>query len=129
MTDKRIVFTTAGDRKEAEDIAWGLVERKLAACVNIVQVESVYRWKGEIEKHPEHLLIIKTTASACGRVRAALAELHSYEIPECIELPIEAGSEKYLDWVGQLGEEGMRMLLDLLWGGSSGLIVALLVPG
>ena len=101
MTDKRIVFTTAGDRKEAEDIAWGLVERKLAACVNIVQVESVYRWKGEIEKHPEHLLIIKTTASACGRVRAALAELHSYEIPECIELPIEAGSEKYLAWLGQ----------------------------
>src|SRR5947207_3201180 len=101
MTDKRIVFTSTGDRKEAEDIAWGLVERKLAACVNIVQVESVYRWKGEIEKHPEHLLIIKTTAKAGERIRAALAELHSYEIPECIELPIEAGSEKYLDWLSQ----------------------------
>src|SRR5207237_8218486 len=100
-TYKRSVVTTAGDRKAAEDIAWGLVERKLAACVNIVQVESVYRWKAEIEKHPEHLLIIKTTASACGRVRAALAELHSYELPECIELPIEASCGQYLEWLGQ----------------------------
>ena len=101
MTDKRVVFTAAGDRKEAEDIAWSLVERKLAGCVNIVQVESVYRWKGEIEKHPEHLLIIKTTAAGAGRLRAALAEMHSYELPECLELPVDAGSEKYLDWLGQ----------------------------
>jgi periplasmic divalent cation tolerance protein len=99
MTDKLIVLTTAGDKKEAEDIAWALLERKLAACVNIITLESVYRWKGEIEKNPEYQLVIKTTAAAYERVRDAIKELNSYQIPECIQLPILAGSEAYLHWI------------------------------
>src|SRR5579864_2541933 len=100
MTDKKIVLTTAGNKEEAQEIAWALVERKLAACVNIVsQVESIYRWKKEIESNPEYLLIIKTTAAAFERVRDTIKELSSYEQPECIQLAIDGGSEAYLKWI------------------------------
>jgi periplasmic divalent cation tolerance protein len=102
MTDKRIVLSTAGSQEEAQKIAQALVERRLAACVNIVgPIHSVYRWKGAVESAPEHLLIIKTTAAAFPQVRAALRELHSYELPECVMLNIEAGSEDYLKWIGE----------------------------
>jgi periplasmic divalent cation tolerance protein len=100
MTDKRLVFTTCGSAEEAQRIAHELVERRLAACVNIVsQIESVYRWQGETEATTEWLLLIKTTAAAFERVRDALRELHSYEVPECIEVRIEDGSAAYLDWI------------------------------
>ena len=100
MTDKKIVLTTAGTREEAGRIARALVERRLAACVNVVAVESVYRWKEAVESAEEWLLVIKTTAAAFDEVEAAIQELHSYELPECIALPIEAGSEEYLEWIG-----------------------------
>ena len=100
MTDKRIVLTTAGSKKEAQKLARALVERQLAACVNVVgPIASVYRWKEKVESAAEFLLVIKTTAAAAARVEAALKELHSYELPECVVLPIEGGSEKYLDWI------------------------------
>src|SRR5580700_11739790 len=102
MTDKRLVLTTCGSLDEARSIAQALVERQLAACVNIVpQVESVYRWQGEVETATEFLLIIKTTAAAFVRVGEALGGLHSYELPECIEIPIEDGSAAYLEWIGE----------------------------
>ena len=62
-------------------------------------IQSVYRWKGVVESAPEYLLIIKTTAAAFPRVRDAIRELHSYELPECVMLSIEAGSEDYLKWI------------------------------
>lgn len=99
-SDKKLVFTTAATKEEAEEIALALVERKLAACVNIVAIHSVYRWKDEVESSPEHLLIIKTTAAAFDRVRAAINELSSYDLPECIQLSIDAGSQAYLQWIG-----------------------------
>ncbi|HTC94106.1 MAG TPA: divalent-cation tolerance protein CutA [Terriglobales bacterium] len=98
-TGKKIILTTSGTKEEAEDIAWVLVERKLAACVNIVALTSIFRWKDEIESSPEFLLIIKTTAAAFERVREVIKELNSYELPECIQLSIEAGSETYLKWI------------------------------
>jgi len=101
MTDKRIVLSTAASEEEARKIAQALVERCLAACVNIVgPIHSVYRWRGAVESAPEHLLIIKTTSAAFPRVRDAVRELHSYELPECIMLAIEDGSEEYLKWIG-----------------------------
>ncbi len=101
MTDKKIVLTTTGTKEEAHKIARGLVERQLAACVNIVpQVESVYRWEGEIEQAEEWLLVIKTTAAAFVRVREAIKELHSYDLPECVCLAVEDGSAEYLAWMG-----------------------------
>ncbi len=102
MTDKRIVLSTAGSEEEARRIARALVERRLAACVNIVgPIHSVYRWKGAVESAPEHLLIIKTTVAAFPRVRDAIRELHSYELPECVMLSIEAGSDDYLNWIAE----------------------------
>jgi periplasmic divalent cation tolerance protein len=100
MTAKRVVLTTAGSREEARKIAHGLVEQRLAACVNIVgQVESVYRWQGKVEQAGEFLLIIKTTETALTQVRDAIRELHSYELPECVVLTITDGSKEYLEWL------------------------------
>jgi len=102
MTDKRIVLTTAGSEGEAAKIARHLVEHGLAACVNIVpQVTSVYRWKDKVEEAREWLLIIKTTAGIFGQVRQTIADLHSYELPECICLTIEDGSPDYLQWIAE----------------------------
>jgi periplasmic divalent cation tolerance protein len=100
MTDKRIVLSTAGSEQEAHKIAHILVKRRLAACVNILpQVQSIYRWKGEIESAQEWLLFIKTRADKFPAVRDAIHELHSYEVPECIVLEIEDGSLPYLQWL------------------------------
>jgi periplasmic divalent cation tolerance protein len=102
MTDKILVFTTASSKDEARKIGRTLVERQLAACVNIVpQVGSIYRWEGEVEEAEEWLLVIKTTRSAFERVRDAINELHSYDVPECIAVPIESGSMEYLNWLGE----------------------------
>lgn len=102
MTNARIVFTTAGTHDEAARIARTLVERRLAACVNIVgPIESVYRWRDAIETSPEFLLLIKTSLSRFDAVRNAIKELHSYELPECIEVGVDAGSPEYLAWLGE----------------------------
>ena len=105
MTTNKLVLTTAGSEEEARKIARALVERRLAACVNIVpQVQSVYRWQETVEEAVEWLLVIKTTAAALARVQEAIAELHSYELPECICVGIEDGSAGYLNWI----EESVR---------------------
>jgi periplasmic divalent cation tolerance protein len=102
MTDKKLVLTTCGSQKEALKISHALVERQLAACVNVVpQVASVYRWHGKIETAEESLLVIKTTAAAFERLREALGRLHSYQVPECIEIGVEDGSAAYLEWIGE----------------------------
>ncbi len=100
MTDKRIVLTTAGSEEEARKISRHLVERGLAACVNIIpRVESIYRWQGKVESAQEWLLIVKTTAVRFPAVRDAICELHSYDLPECIVLSVEDGSLPYLKWL------------------------------
>jgi len=102
MSNARIVLTTAGSQEEARKIAHALVDRRLAACVNIVpQVESVYRWQGKVESASEWLLVIKTQASAFERVRNTIKELHSYDLPECVMLEVAAGSEEYLNWIAE----------------------------
>ena len=100
MTHARIVLTTAGSQDEARKIAHALVERKLAACVNIIpQIESIYRWQGKVESATEWLLIVKTQASAFPQVQDAICELHSYELPECLLIEIPDGSTDYLSWI------------------------------
>jgi len=100
MTDKRLVLSTASSEEEARKIAHHLVERQLAACVNVVpQIESIYRWQGKVESCREWLLLIKTTADRFPDVRDAIRELHSYDLPECIAINIEQGSTEYLDWI------------------------------
>jgi periplasmic divalent cation tolerance protein len=100
VTDKRIVLTTAASEEEARKIAGHLVGRRLAACVNIVpQIASIYRWQGEVEEAREWLLLVKTTTAAFGQIRSAIAELHSYDVPECLCLSVEDGSQSYLEWI------------------------------
>jgi periplasmic divalent cation tolerance protein len=100
MTDKQIVFTTAGSEEEARKIARALVDRRLAACVNIVpQMESIYRWQGKVDESREWLLLIKTSAALFPAVRDAVRELHSYDLPECIALNIADGNKEYLKWL------------------------------
>jgi periplasmic divalent cation tolerance protein len=100
VTDARVVLTTAANEEEARKIAHALVERQLAACVNIIpRIESVYRWQGKVESAEEWLLVIKTTAAAFAGVRGAIKELHSYDLPECICLTVDAGSDAYLKWI------------------------------
>lgn len=100
MTDKRLVLSTTSSRAEAEKIATVLVERRLAACVQIVgPMQSVYRWKDAVEKAEEFLLVMKTTATSLAGLRKELQGLHSYEVPECVEIPIESGLPAYMQWI------------------------------
>jgi len=100
MADVRIILTTLADKGSAEKLASQLVERRLAACVNIVgPIHSIYRWKGNIDRADEYLLVVKTTAEQASRLQAALKELHPYELPEHVELSVEGGSEAYLAWI------------------------------
>jgi len=105
MTNARLVLTTIGSKDGAEQLAQQLVERRLAACVNIVgPIRSVYRWKEKIEHEEEYLLLIKTTTAQTAQLQATFRELHPYELPECMELAIEGGSEAYLSWLaGEVG--------------------------
>jgi periplasmic divalent cation tolerance protein len=100
MTDKLLVLTTAGSEAEAHVIAQTLVERRLAACVNIIpRAQSVYRWEGKVEQAEEYFLLIKTVKAREEQVRAAIREMHSYDLPECIAISIESGSADYLQWL------------------------------
>jgi periplasmic divalent cation tolerance protein len=102
MTEQRVVLTTIGSRGEAEDLAWELVERKVAACVNIIEMHtSVYRWKGEVKSEKECLLLMKTNSAMLKELWSVVEELHPYDVPEFIALPIDQGSEKYLDWINE----------------------------
>jgi periplasmic divalent cation tolerance protein len=100
MTNTRVVLTTVGLKDVAEKLAIQLVERRLAACVNIIgPIRSIYRWHHKVQNEAEYLLLIKTTADHAARLQSAFKELHPYELPECIQLPITSGGEEYLDWV------------------------------
>lgn len=100
MTDKIIVLTTCESSQDAERIAHILVEGHLAACVNILpSIKSIYRWQGEMEKSSELLLLIKTRRGLFDHLKAELARVHTYELPEVVALPIVDGSAGYLDWL------------------------------
>jgi periplasmic divalent cation tolerance protein len=100
VTDKVVIFVTAGSQAEGKKIARQLVENKLAACVNISQpIESVYRWEGKIAEEGEFLLIIKSTRELFPEIEAEILKVHSYHTPEIICLPVIEGSRDYLQWV------------------------------
>jgi periplasmic divalent cation tolerance protein len=97
----RIVLVTCGSLKEGRLIARNVVEKRLAACVNVVlsPLESVYTWKGKLEESREFLLIIKTTAKRLSELEREVKRLHSYDVPEFVVVPIIAGSKEYLAWL------------------------------
>jgi periplasmic divalent cation tolerance protein len=99
-SDVRVVLVTASSDEEATKIARGLVERRLAACVNVVPgVRSIYRWQGEVKEDRELLLVVKTREDLLGAVTDAVKSLHSYTVPETIALPVVGGAGPYLAWV------------------------------
>jgi periplasmic divalent cation tolerance protein len=103
MTDKIVVLVTCGSLKEGRRIARALVEARLAACVNLLRtpVESIYRWKGNVDAAKEFLLIVKTSRARFAALETAVKRLHSYDVPEIIALPIEKGSRDYLAWLAE----------------------------
>ncbi len=104
----RVVVTTAADADEAMRLGRTLVEERLAACTTVIPgVQSVYRWKGQVETSGEASLLIKTTTAALPALEARLHALHSYDTPEFMVLAVEAGSAAYLGWVhGNVGGMG-----------------------
>jgi periplasmic divalent cation tolerance protein len=96
------VVTTTETADQAEQIARALVERRLAACVQIVgPIRSIYRWQGQIESAQEWQCWIKTRAERFEAVRAAIVGLHTYQVPEILALPVEAGHGPYLAWLDE----------------------------
>jgi periplasmic divalent cation tolerance protein len=95
-----VVLTTADSDDVALRIARGLVEQRLAACVNVIpRITSVYRWKGRIQEDEERLLVIKSARRLIPQVRSEIRRLHSYELPEVLVLPIQEGDPEYLAWL------------------------------
>jgi periplasmic divalent cation tolerance protein len=101
MTGAIVVLSAVASAEDAERIAEALVERQLAACVNVLPaVRSFYRWKGVLQRDEERLLVIKARAERFEALREALVALHPYELPEVVALPSVAGHAPYLEWIG-----------------------------
>jgi len=95
-----VVLMTAPDEATGADLATRLVEERLAACVNIVPgIRSVFRWEGRIQDDAEVMLVGKTVASSLDALRARVLQLHPYDVPELLALPVAHGNGSYLDWV------------------------------
>ena len=102
QTDTLVVFTNLPDRDAALKLARGLVERRLAACVNVLNgCTSIYRWKGAVEQTDEVPVLIKARAGRYDELEAAIRELHPYELPEVVAVPVVRGLSDYLDWVSE----------------------------
>lgn len=100
MRDIVVVLVTAPNLEKAAEIGRALVEEGLAACANLLpQLRSIYRWEGKLCDEPEVLLVLKTSASLFERLEARVVALHPYQVPEILQLPVEAGHAPYLDWV------------------------------
>ena len=99
-TDCVVVWTTISTTRDSRKLASALVAERLAACVNVLApMESIYRWKGEVQTDPERQLIMKTTAARVPALKARLVQLHDYEVPEFIVTPVIDGSDAYLNWI------------------------------
>jgi periplasmic divalent cation tolerance protein len=102
MPDYVHVLTTVGSAEEAERISAALVDRRLAACVQVIgPISSRYRWQGRVEEDREWQCLAKTEASRFPEVEATIREIHTYDEPEIIAVPIVAGSKGYLNWISE----------------------------
>lgn len=94
-----VVLVTASSQQEAETIASSLIESQLVACVSVLPIHSIYTWQGQIHSASEWQLMIKTDLALFSQLEIKIKELHSYEVPEIIAIPILAGSQPYLQWI------------------------------
>jgi periplasmic divalent cation tolerance protein len=101
MTDKLVVLVTCKSLEQARRISLSLVQKRLAACANVLRmpIESVFRWDGKVEWAAEFLLLIKSTRKLLAAVEKEIKQLHSYEVPEVLALPVASGSAAYLAWM------------------------------
>lgn len=100
MSNTIVIFITTSSIHEARKIGRTLVEECLAACCNIIQpIESIFRWQGKLHIEGEVLMVLKTREDMFCDVEKRVKELHSYEVPEIIAIPITQGSKSYLDWI------------------------------
>jgi len=101
MTDKIVVLVTCASAAQARAIARAVVQRRLAACGNVIgsPLRSIYRWKGQVDSASEFLLILKSSRRRFTALEAAIRRLHTYDVPEIIALPVVAGSRAYLKWL------------------------------
>ena len=107
MTDARVVLMTAPDRATAEALATSLVGERLAACANLLPgVTSLFWWEGRVQRADEVLVIMKTSADRVRALITRAAELHPYDVPELLSLPVDAGLAAYLAWVDQESRPG-----------------------
>ena len=97
-----IVLTTAGDTSSAREIGRALLEERLAACVQLIPISSMYTWKGEVSEEDEVLLLVKTRARHYADVEATIRSLHSSEVPEIVSIPIDGGLPAYLGWIDEV---------------------------
>ena len=97
-----VVLISVPSPEVGEIISTSLVEKKLAACVNIIpEITSIYKWQGKIEKDRENLLLVKTRIGLLDQIIAEVSDTHPYDLPEVIALPIFAGSQDYLNWIDE----------------------------
>lgn len=102
MSEHCLVLSTVASEEDGERLARTLVEKRVAACVNVVPgVTSFYRWEGNVQRGEERLLVIKTRADRFEDLRSALVELHPYDVPEVIAVPITTGHGPYLSWLDE----------------------------
>ena len=100
MTDALLVFTTLPSAEKAAELGKALVEERLAACANLIPaVRSIYRWQGKLQDENEVLVLLKTRAEHLERLKLRILELHPYEVPEVLAVPVEAGYQPYLEWL------------------------------
>ena len=100
MTDALLVFTTLPSADAAVEVARVLVEERLAACANLFPaVRSIYRWQGKMQDENEVLVLLKTRAEHLERLKLRILEVHPYELPEVLAVPVESGYQPYLDWL------------------------------
>lgn len=100
-----IVYITAADEAEAKRISKVLAEERLAACVNIHPIFSIYRWEGKVEEAEETAVLVKTRIELVEQVIRRIKELHSYQVPDIVSWTIEKGNPEYLQWIQESTEE------------------------
>jgi periplasmic divalent cation tolerance protein len=113
VTDKILVFTNCGTAEEAHRIAQTVVRSRLAACVNVMPaVQSTYQWQGAVEQAEEWTLMIKSKRSLFDKLRHQLRQIHSYQVPEIIAVPIVDGDPDYLEWMDRETSSGEPLHID-----------------
>jgi periplasmic divalent cation tolerance protein len=94
-----VVMVTVPDEELGKQISWQVVNDRLAACVNRIKISSTYRWEGEVHNEDEELLLIKTSLASLDRLKEKVLEMHPYDVPEIIALPVISGHTPYLNWI------------------------------